>query len=49
VGISATRPALRALAAGARGRDLVVVLGAVGRAQLVLGITYAGGLFLALS
>lgn len=49
VGISATRPALRALAAGARGRDLVVVLGAVGRAQLVLGITYAGGIVLALS
>ncbi len=49
VGISATRPALRALAAGARGRDLVVVLGAVGRAQIVLGVTYAGGLVLALS
>ena len=49
VGVSATRPALRALAAGARGRDLIAVLGAVGRAQIVLGITYAGGLVLALA
>lgn len=49
VGISALRPALRALAGGAKGRELVAVLAVVGRAQLVLGITYSGGLVLALS
>ena len=48
VGVVATRPALDAVARGARGRDLIVVLGAVGRAQLILGITYAAGLILAL-
>ena len=49
VGVVATRPALDAVARGARGRDLVPVLGAVGRAQMVLAVTYATGLALALA
>ena len=48
VGVVATRPALDAVARGARGRDLIIVLGAVGRAQLIFGVTYAAGLVLAL-
>lgn len=49
VGVIATRPALEAVAKGARGRALIGVLGAVGRAQLVLGLTYSVGLVAALS
>lgn len=49
VGVIATKPALDAVARGARGKDLIVVLGAVGKAQLILGLTYAAGIVLALS
>lgn len=49
VGVFATKPALDAVARGARGRDLIGVLGVVGRAQMVFGITYAAGLALALA
>ena len=49
VGVVATKPALDAVARGAHGRDLIIVLGAVGKAQLILGITYSAGLVLALS
>ena len=44
VGIVVLRPALEALSRGAAGRDLIIVLGNVGRAQLVLGITFAAGI-----
>ena len=44
VGIVATRPALEAVARGAKGRDLILVLGNVGRAQLVMGVTFAAGI-----
>ena len=44
VGIIAVRPALEAVARGAKGRDLIIVLGNVGRAQLVMGVTFAAGI-----
>ncbi len=44
VGIVVLRPALEALSRGAKGRDLIIVLGNVGRAQLVMGITFAAGI-----
>lgn len=47
-GAAAAWPAARAVRSGASGRDLVPVLGAVGRAQLVFGACYAAGLILAL-
>lgn len=49
VGVIALRPAIDSVARGAKGRDLIAVLGAVGKGQLVLGITYTAGLVLALS
>ena len=48
VGVIALRPSLEAVARGAKGKDLIIVLGSVGRAQLVLGLTYAVGLAVAL-
>lgn len=48
-GIATLLPAVRAVVGGVAGRDLIAVLGMVGRAQLVLGATYAAGLALALS
>jgi len=48
VGIVVLRPALEALSRGAKGRDLVIVLGNVGRAQLVLGITFGAGIALSI-
>lgn len=48
VGVIATRPALDAVARGAKGKDLIVVLGAVGKAQLIFGLTYCAGLAVAL-
>jgi len=48
VGIVVLRPALEALARGAKGKDLIVVLGNVGRAQLVLGITFGAGIALSI-
>ena len=49
IGVIALRPALNDVARGAKGRDLVPVLGAVGRAQLIMGVTFSVGLFAALS
>ena len=48
VGIVVLRPALEALARGAKGRDRIIVLGNVGRAQLVLGITFGAGIALSI-
>ena len=48
VGIVVLRPTLEALARGAKGRDLIIVLGNVGRAQLVLGITFGAGIALSI-
>ena len=48
MGVIALRPSLEAVARGAEGKDLIIVLGSVGRAQLVLGLTYAVGLAAAL-
>jgi 1,4-dihydroxy-2-naphthoate octaprenyltransferase len=44
VGIIVLRPALEALSRGAKGKDLIIVLGNVGRSQLVLGITFGAGI-----
>jgi len=49
VGVAAAWPAVRDVRTGATGRDLVPVLGAVGRAQLVFGAAYATGLFIAVA
>ena len=49
IGVFATKPALDAVARGARGRDLIAVLGVIGRAQMVLGVTYAVGLAVSLT
>jgi 1,4-dihydroxy-2-naphthoate octaprenyltransferase len=48
VGVIATRPALNDIARGAKGRDLIPVLGAVGRAQMILAVTFTIGLVVAL-
>jgi len=48
VGVVATRPAMEAVARGAKGRELILVLGNVGRAQMIFGVTFAAGIFLAL-
>ncbi len=48
VGVIATRPALNDIARGAKGRDLIPVLGAVGRAQMILAATFTIGLAIAL-
>lgn len=47
-GVVATYPAIAQVAKGAKGKELIAVLGAVGRAQMVLGASYAIGLALAL-
>lgn len=49
VGVAALASPMRMVLAGTQGRALIEVLGAVGRAQLVLGVTYAAGLALALN
>ena len=49
VGVIATRPALNDIARGAKGRDLIPVLGAVGRAQMILAVTFTIGLAIALN
>lgn len=49
VGVVALRPALNDVARGAMGRDLIPVLGAVGRAQMIMGVAFSVGIFLALS
>ena len=48
VGVISLKPAIEAVSRGAKGRDLIVVLGAVGKGQLILGITYTAGLLLEL-
>jgi 1,4-dihydroxy-2-naphthoate octaprenyltransferase len=48
VGVIAVKPALDAVARGAKGRDLIIVLGAVGKAQMIMGLTYAAGIAIAL-
>ena len=48
VGVVALRPAIDAVSRGAAGKDLIIVLGAVGKGQLILGVTYTAGLVLAL-
>lgn len=49
VGVVALRPALNDVARGAKGRDLIPVLGAVGRAQMIMGVTFSVGLFFAVA
>lgn len=48
VGVIATRPALNDIGRGAKGKDLIPVLGAVGRAQMILAVTFTVGLVIAL-
>jgi len=48
VGVIATRPALNDIAKGLKGRALIPVLGAVGRAQLILAVTFTVGIIIAL-
>jgi 1,4-dihydroxy-2-naphthoate octaprenyltransferase len=48
VGVIATRSALNDIAKGLKGKALIPVLGAVGRAQLILAITFTAGIFIAL-
>jgi 1,4-dihydroxy-2-naphthoate octaprenyltransferase len=48
-GVGAASPAVGAVRGGALGPALVPVLGAVGRAQLVLGVFFSAGLVLALA
>jgi 1,4-dihydroxy-2-naphthoate octaprenyltransferase len=49
VGVIATRPALNDIGRGAKGRDLIPVLGAVGRAQMILAVTFTAGILIALN
>lgn len=49
VGVSASIVPVRTVRRGAKGRDLIAVLGGVGRAQLVFGVTFSVGLAVALS
>lgn len=49
VGVVTVKPSLDAIARGARGQTLVPVLGAVGRSQLIFGLTYTAGLAVALT
>ena len=48
VGVVATKPALNDIARGSKGKQLIPVLGAVGRAQMILAVAYSVGLFVAL-
>jgi len=49
LGVAAARKPLSTVRGGAQGRDLIAVLGGVGRAQLIFGVTFAAGLFIAYS
>lgn len=49
VGVIAVRPALNDIGRGAKGPQLIPVLGAVGRAQMILAVTYCAGLAFALN
>lgn len=46
VGLAAVSPAIGAVRGGAKGRDLIAVLGATGRAQMLFGAAFALGLAL---
>ena len=46
VGLAAVRPAWVAVRGGAAGRELIAVLGATGRAQMVFGLAFSVGLVL---
>lgn len=48
VGVIAVRPALNDIGRGAKGPQLIPVLGAVGRAQMILAVTYCAGIVFAL-
>ena len=48
-GILAARGPVSVVRHGAKGSDLITVLGGVGRAQLIFGVTFAAGLFIAYS
>ena len=48
VGVIAVRPALNDIGRGAKGPQLIPVLGAVGRAQMILAVTYSVGIAMAL-
>lgn len=48
-GILAARGPVSVVRNGAKGGDLIAVLGGVGRAQLIFGVTFAAGLFIAYS
>jgi 1,4-dihydroxy-2-naphthoate octaprenyltransferase len=43
-GLLAAIPAIKAVLSGAKGRDLIPVLGATGKAQLIVGLLLAVGL-----
>jgi len=47
VGIASARSAVRTVRGGATGRDLIAVLGATGRAQLIFGLLFSLGLLIA--
>jgi len=47
VGPASARGAVRTVCGGATGRDLIVVLGATGRAQLIFGLLFSLGLLIA--
>ena len=49
VGVAAAFPAISRVINGARGSDLIAVLGIVGRAQMIFGVTCAVGIALALN
>jgi 1,4-dihydroxy-2-naphthoate octaprenyltransferase len=46
IGLVTAFPALKAVRAGAHGRELIPVLGATGKAQLAIGLLLAVGLAL---
>lgn len=48
IGVFTLRPSLDAIAKGAKGQGLIPVLGAVGKSQLMFGVTYTAGLALSL-
>jgi 1,4-dihydroxy-2-naphthoate polyprenyltransferase len=49
VGVFTLKPSLDAIAKGAKGQALIPVLGAVGKSQMMFGVTYTVGLVLSLS
>lgn len=47
LGLAALAPAIRIVRSGAGGRDLIAALGATGRAQMIFGLVFGIGLFVA--